>query len=97
MYALNLGTRVHEALDVLEYANLPSGHCAVGPADQERPSATPRHKMWCLLTFIGPWNDFLWPFLTSAPTSRKAAHAATLWAMFKLTRRTIANTVPSSD
>jgi len=26
MYALNLGTRVHEALDVIEYANVPSGH-----------------------------------------------------------------------
>jgi hypothetical protein len=36
MYALNLSTRVHEALDVVEYANVPSGHSAVGPADQER-------------------------------------------------------------
>ena len=49
MYALNLGTRgVQEALDVLEYANVPSGTELSDlriKNGRVRPHAT---KMWCL-------------------------------------------------
>jgi hypothetical protein len=72
------------------------GRHLVGPAAEveDRLAADrPRPGDRDAADLIGPWNEFLWPFLTSAPTSRKAAHAATLWAMFQLTRRTIANTV----
>jgi alpha-N-arabinofuranosidase len=58
MYALNLGTRgVQEALDVLEYANVPSGTELSDlriKNGRVRPHAT---KMWCLGNEMdGPWQ-----------------------------------------
>ncbi|TDD72663.1 alpha-N-arabinofuranosidase [Jiangella aurantiaca] len=58
MYAVNLGTRgVHEALDVLEYANVPSG---TRLSDLRIANGTPAPhdiRMWCLGNEMdGPWQ-----------------------------------------
>lgn len=58
MYAVNLGTRgVQEALDVLEYANIPSGTAL---SDQRIANGSPRPhgiRMWCLGNEMdGPWQ-----------------------------------------
>jgi alpha-N-arabinofuranosidase len=58
MYAVNLGTRgIHEALDVLEYANVPSG---TRLSDLRIANGTPAPhdiRMWCLGNEMdGPWQ-----------------------------------------
>src|SRR5690606_27153517 len=58
MYAVNLGTRgVQEALDVLEYANVPSG---TRLSDLRVANGTPEPhniRMWCLGNEMdGPWQ-----------------------------------------
>jgi alpha-N-arabinofuranosidase len=58
MYAINLGTRgVAEALDVLEYANVPGGTAL---SDERRENGHPNPhdiRMWCLGNEMdGPWQ-----------------------------------------
>ncbi|WP_104104190.1 alpha-N-arabinofuranosidase [Arthrobacter sp. 08Y14] len=58
MYAVNLGTRgVQEALDVLEYANIPAGTAL---SDQRIANGSPEPhaiRMWCLGNEMdGPWQ-----------------------------------------
>ncbi len=58
MYAVNLGTRgIQEALDVLEYANLPSG-TALSDARVAHGHSEPHDiRMWCLGNEMdGPWQ-----------------------------------------
>ncbi|TQJ30773.1 alpha-N-arabinofuranosidase [Microbacterium sp. SLBN-146] len=58
MYAVNLGTRgIQEALDVLEYANIPSG-TRLSDARIAHGSAEPHDiRMWCLGNEMdGPWQ-----------------------------------------
>ncbi len=58
MYAVNLGTRgVQEALDVLEYANIPGGTAL---SDQRIANGSPQPhaiRLWCLCNEMdGPWQ-----------------------------------------